>query len=992
MIHPSTSLIRPALLFAAIALGCSSLVAQNQSSLVYPGPDGKLVYEGYANEGQSSTGNIMIDFSHAGYKGGGVAIPWVPVEVALDPLPGDDDDHARIQAAINWLSTRPLSSAGFRGTLLLRAGTYHVSRSLRIEADGIVIRGEGQHGGGTVIRFTATSKSDLFEFFGSGGWTKIANTERPISDAVVPSGVRSFNVATTSGLSVGNRVMVHRTPNQAWINLLEMGPYGWTPQDYRAQTPRVITAIQGNTVTVDAPLVHAIETQYGGGGLYRYHFNGALRQVGIERIRLESSFTSDTDEDHGWSAVMFRRVENGWARQVTARHFGYACVDIRSGSKFITVEDCAQLDPKSVITGARRYSFNISQSSFILMQRCYTREGRHDYVTGSRTRGPNVFVDSLAENTHSDIGPHHRYAEGLLFDNVRGGPINVQNRRTSGTGHGWAGAQTVFWNCHATTMICDAPKAAMNFAIGCIGTQRQGVWPPSEPDGIWESRGVPVTPRSLYYAQLADRLGQQAVATVTTAAQQQGTIWNDLSAWRGDSEAPGLPAFTPLGIDAGSDVEGIIESLELHAVIRHPLPRNFPMTIHGWTQLSGPADAVFEQALSPSTTVTFPVPGVYELQFAASQVDDRDPQNIVTHSGSDTLLVTVHAPPVASVAPTSADMIVGRRQDNAPHALGYHSDVSNDITGGTGSNPSLTREDRNIVLGYPLPDLPAGTALTGATLHFEIKAHRNQSGADPGLEVYLINTVAPEDSGTAFFFHGENDPNPDVVRVGGINISEPAGAEVNYPAGTRVQSFPLGGDALALLQSFYGGDGAPARPEVFFRFNLDHLHSGGGNGDLGGNALDRYRIDTGSAASSLDLFGLPEGGGNTFAEWIAGFDLDPAQRGPGDDPDGDGLSNAVENFFGTHPGEPNEGIAILAAGGGSFSFTHPRNPNQAANLSAAYRWSTDLTDFHGNGDTDANGTTVTFTSSTDEGITTVHAAASGTAIDRLFVLIDVTVD
>jgi len=983
----STSIVGLASLYLAFALGASCLFAQNQSSLVYPGPDGRLVYEGYANEGQRSPDNIMIDFSRAGYRGGGVAIPWVPVEITLDPGPGTGDDHARIQAAINELSARPLSLAGFRGTLLLRAGTYHVSRSLLISADGIVIRGQGQHNGGTVVRFTATKQSDLFEFFGSSGWSKINGTEAPITEAFVPSGVRSFNVASTKALSVGDRLMVHRTPNQEWIDRLGMGQYGWTPQSYRSQTPRVITSIDGNTVTVDAPLVHAIESEYGGGEVYRYHFNGALRNVGIERIRLESAFTSSTDEDHGWSAVKFRQVENGWARQVTARYFGYACIDIRSGSQFITVEDCAQLDPISVITGARRYSFNISDSSFILMQRCYTREGRHDYVTGSRTRGPNVFVDSLAENTRSDIGPHHRYAEGLLFDNVRGGPINVQNRRTSGTGHGWAGAQTVFWNCHATSIICDAPLGAMNFAIGCIGTQRQGVWPPHEPDGIWESRGVPVTPRSLYYAQLADRLGHQAVAIVTTPAQQAGTIWSSLSSWKGDSEAPDLPEFAPLQIDVGTDVSGEINSLQLNAVIRYPLPANFFRT-QGWTQLSGPAPAVFENVASPSTSVTFPTPGVYEFQFAVSQDDNRDPATIVTHSGADTLVVTVTAPSFATVGPSSADRIVGRRQENAP-ALGYSTNAGSDVIGGSGSSLQLTRVDSDVVLGYDLPDLPAGTTLTGASFHFEIKTKRNESGADLGLDVYLLNTAAPEESEAPFFFfRGSSDPNPYVTRVNGVNLSEPQGAEIFYPDGTHVLSFTLEGDALALLQSLYGADGKPTQARAFFRFNL--THSVGSEDAI---RLDRYRIDIGPAGSSLELFAtLGNEPGNTFAAWIAGFDLDPAQRGPADDPDGDSISNAMENFFGTHPGEPTEGIAMVAVGEGTFSFTHSQNPSPADNLIAAYRWSTNLTDFFGHGETNAEGTSVAFASSTLNGLTTVDATLSGTPTNRLFVRITVTVD
>ena len=101
-------------------------------------------------------------------------------------------------------------------------------------------------------------------------------------------------------------------------------------------------------------------------------------------MRLESYFASNDDEDHGWKAIQMRGVRNGWVRHVTGRYFGYAVVSIEDESSYITVEDSAMFDHKSIVTGSRRYSFNIQQSEFVMMQRCLTRNGRHDYVTGSR--------------------------------------------------------------------------------------------------------------------------------------------------------------------------------------------------------------------------------------------------------------------------------------------------------------------------------------------------------------------------------------------------------------------------------------------------------------------------------------------------------------------------------------------------------------------------------------------------------------------------------
>ncbi len=46
-----------------------------QSEWVYAGPNGKLIYK------TTGGGDRIMDFSHAGYRGGGVALPEVPVKM-----------------------------------------------------------------------------------------------------------------------------------------------------------------------------------------------------------------------------------------------------------------------------------------------------------------------------------------------------------------------------------------------------------------------------------------------------------------------------------------------------------------------------------------------------------------------------------------------------------------------------------------------------------------------------------------------------------------------------------------------------------------------------------------------------------------------------------------------------------------------------------------------------------------------------------------------
>src|SRR5215213_2676134 len=122
----------PALL---IVLSATLASAQNLSEWVRPGPDGKLVYK------TTPAGDKIMDFSHAGYMGGGVALPIVPVKVTVKPS-GEKDDTKTIQAAIDEVAAMPLQN-GFRGTVLLSPGIFNCSGTLTIAASGVVLRGSG---------------------------------------------------------------------------------------------------------------------------------------------------------------------------------------------------------------------------------------------------------------------------------------------------------------------------------------------------------------------------------------------------------------------------------------------------------------------------------------------------------------------------------------------------------------------------------------------------------------------------------------------------------------------------------------------------------------------------------------------------------------------------------------------------------------------------------------------------------------------------------
>jgi hypothetical protein len=516
----------------------------------------RLSYGLYANQGQDQAVHRVPDYSFAGYMKGGVPLPNATVVVLLGPEPGDD--HSRIQEAIDQVSAMPRGADGLRGAVLLSQGVYDVGDTLTIEASGVVLRGEGQGSNGTVLRATRPEQHDLLRIQGSGsGLGEVEASRVDITSSIVPVGARSFEVASAAGFAVGDKVGVLRTPNADWIDALQMGQWGWSPSSYAVAHERTIVAIEGNEVTVDIPLVDTIEEQYGGGALFLADLAGRIQQVGVEDLRIESIFASSTSEDHGWTAVRLQRTENSWVRRVTAVHFGYAAVSMHEQSSFNTVEDCAMLEPISQITGGRRYSFNVSGGVGNLFQRCYSEQARHDFVTGSRVTGPHVWLDCLSLDSYSDDGPHHRWATGLLFDNTMGRMLHVENRKDSGTGHGWSGAQVLFWNALAEGIRCDTPLGAMNWVVGSVAAKNEGGWAPEEPFGWWESHNSVVEPRSLYLQQLRDRLGAEAIEAVTLPEQREGRLWARLAGWQGEGR---IEDATPVTGDPECDT-GIVSGI-----------------------------------------------------------------------------------------------------------------------------------------------------------------------------------------------------------------------------------------------------------------------------------------------------------------------------------------------------------------------------------------------------------------------------------------------
>lgn len=546
-------------------------VPSPRAPLVTKGDDGRLVYKPYSDKGDR-----IADFSYVGYKKSEVPIPNVRVVETLEPLSGETlqdgtmkypmgpDSRARIQAALDKVAAMSPDADGIRGAVLLKQGTYYIDGPLKV-GSGVVLRGEGDGADGTVLimQSSGSSKEVAISLTGAGGVEPVgADNAVRITDAYVPTGSMRVTLADAGAFQAGDFVEVRKTTNQQWIDDLGMGERlrhirggkegafkkPWRYQSYQFRILRQITAVNGNSVTFDIPLPQSFDPKHGGGEVYKVDYSQAGYNGGIESLRIVSNFdtaTRDTGKDANFrnfhTAIRVSNYRDGWVRNVTALHMSFAAAATAGGSRQITIRDSKYLEPVGPKRGGFRYSFTISGGTGHLFYRCYSEDARHCFSAGSREQGPFVFLDCTSLRG-GQSEPHHRWGTGFLYDNVStvDGTLAAINRGDSGSGHGWAAANTLFWNCNAKNIVVMDPETEgeNNFAIGFTGdptgnsgtgglmyaNTRAGYWGtpyegkyygfPSMGSGHIESPDAPVEPRSLFKAQLIERIGEEKAMRV----------------------------------------------------------------------------------------------------------------------------------------------------------------------------------------------------------------------------------------------------------------------------------------------------------------------------------------------------------------------------------------------------------------------------------------------------------------------------------------------
>lgn len=449
---------------------------------------------------------VPMDYSACGYHASEVDIPNVAVGIYVTPVAGDNS--ARIQQAIDYLAAKKPDVNGLRGAVLLGEGVFNIDNPLRINVSGIVIRGMGKDK--TTLIKRGVDRGALIYIEGVNT-PRVGDTIK-ITDQKVMAGSCSFSVSSASSLKVGDRIQITRPSTAEWILSLKMNEFGggegytgWKPSDIDITWDRTIVAVDGNKITVDAPLTTTLSEEFGGGFLTKGYNEGEITECGVENLSLVSEVNNwnKKDEDHCWDGVRMENVRDSWVRKVDFKHFAGSAVNLQKHTSRITVEDCVAREPVSELGGWRRTVFT-TRGQQCLFQRCVSHEGMHDFSAGTCAAGPNAFVQCDAINAHHFSGSIGAWAAGLLFDivNIDGHDIHLGNLEHFNAGAGWNTANSMLWQCTGATIWCYSPdKDNRCSAHGC--------WAILTGNGEWTSSNAFVNPFSLFYDQLEKRTGRK---------------------------------------------------------------------------------------------------------------------------------------------------------------------------------------------------------------------------------------------------------------------------------------------------------------------------------------------------------------------------------------------------------------------------------------------------------------------------------------------------
>ncbi len=500
----------------------------------------------------NNAGDRILDFSYAGYKGGGVPLPTpedMPHRITITPT--GNNDNVLISQAIGQLGSMPLNDKGFRGEVYLEAGTYDIQSNIPVYYSGISIRGAGKDK--TILMGAYGSSSKMFSFYTRSAVAR-ASYSGSISEARLGD-LRVTYTPSTNGTVIkpGDTVEMGLNTNNLWLADTGMDSLTnpWTP-GARGIIQKTAVSITDNpdgtkTVLLDAPIENAIQSKYGGGyiGILPYDPNpdifwrsGPINNVGISNLTCISKYETGSDglliRNNMATSIYVAGVNDFWIENINCINPWTNGINILPWSRRGTIRKVHVEILNRGFMGTQYFSgVGIGlRASQVLVDLCSVGpHTRHAFLADPGSGGLNAFVDILMANAGSEAG-HQRWATGMLFDRMgRALPqdtssVLASSRHNMGSGHGWASVNSIIWNSSVNDVSVASPRTPdsdpiqRNMMIGGLYKKVISSVPNDTRDHI--ASGILVTPDSLYLQQLIDRFGKDHVKNLVKPYQWSG--------------------------------------------------------------------------------------------------------------------------------------------------------------------------------------------------------------------------------------------------------------------------------------------------------------------------------------------------------------------------------------------------------------------------------------------------------------------------------------
>lgn len=432
------------------------------------------------------------------------------------------------------------------GKYILRGGNdAETVETLRLTMGNIIFKGAGQ-GKTTIEMAVKNNATDPKKMWSTPNMLEFKHnsdlTELTTVTGNAEKGTFSIEVASTSGINVGDWICVSLKNNDPALVAEELAPHAtssnWTELNdngVQIYDYHQVKQISGNTLTFYEPIMRKIEAKWG----WKVNLYPHYENVGVEDLTFMGHSKPDfkhhgsADDDGAFKPIQMIRLTNSWMRRV----------NFESVSEAHSFVSCANVSAYDIeISGNRGHSAIRSQaSSRVFIGKVYDHSD--GYIA------TNAGGNQLDEERTEGVGQYHgcgvsKQSMGAVIWNVRWGDDScfeshaTQPRATlidicQGGFVAWREGgdmaqlpnhlnDLTIWNMTATRVVCDA---SWNNKWIWWNDAYDGWWKNMPPiivgwNGIsvpfdtsenqikyYESLDAPVSPNSLYEAQLKRRLG-----------------------------------------------------------------------------------------------------------------------------------------------------------------------------------------------------------------------------------------------------------------------------------------------------------------------------------------------------------------------------------------------------------------------------------------------------------------------------------------------------